>query len=761
MMPRRTNLRTGWMFGMGTMEEPPEHFEPVALPHDWVHERTVREDVPMGASQGFFPRDGIGWYRLILPVEIEEGKRYFLDFDGVMEDAAVFVNGKPCGDTSVCGWGYTPFRMECTDFLPRMSEQAEILVRVRADHRPADRWYSGAGLYRSIDLLCLPENYLDERDVTVKTYAESTQAVLTIETGTELEVRATLIWSGNAVAQAQGTGPLALTVPSPHYWSAENPSLYTLTLETTSDRIEIPVGIRTVTVGADGKLCVNGKHTYLRGVCVHQDIACVGIAATRDLWRQRLLLLKSIGVNAIRGAHHVHSREFLELCDRLGFYVYEEFTDKWHSGSYNRYFEKEWKADIAAMIRRDRNHPCILFWGCGNEVENQAQPSMLDTLKELTDCIRRMDSSRPVSYAMNPHFKRQSAIDASKAADIQKLVDEADEYEIEDPDERVQCISRIAEYVDVLSCNYQEQWFDRIHKANPEKPILATEVYQYFLGDERNMQNFHTRDMPVFFGEKHPACLGSFIWAGFDYLGESQGWPNKGSTSAPIRSNGSLRAGAQILRCWWRDEPMVRILIMDYSLPDEMTKEHWSTPPYEEIWDFPWIRKQVVPFMIVTNCERVELAFGEKKLYLERKPEERVIYGFVPYVPGRLTATGFIGDQAVCTHTLVTPGQTAQLVFDMPEGMQEAEDVLLTVHAADAQGHPVKRESRMVRFTASEGACIQGVDNRDMACHMSYHGDSIPLYRGQASVLVHRSSCYAITVCAMTDDGISGICRFG
>ena len=458
----------------------------------------------------------------------------------------------------------------------------------------------------------------------------------------------------------------------------------------------------------------------------------------------------------------MHSAAFLDLCDELGFYVYEEFTDKWHSGSYDRYYAREWQADVDAMITRDRNRPSVILWGAGNEVENQAQSSMLDTLHQLTDRIRMMDPTRPVSYAMNPHFKRRSGIDAARVADIQKFVDEADEYEIEDPYERVECISRIAQYVDVISCNYQEQWFDAIRAANPDKPILATEVYPFFLGHWENMQNFCLNDLPVAFGEKHPACCGSFIWAGYDYLGESQAWPNRGSTSAVFRSNGRPRMTAHILRALWTAEPMVRLGIMDYSLRDELTKEHWSIPPYEEIWDFPQIRKQVVPYLIATNCEEVILSYGEKRLFLYPDPHGPSGYltGFVPYVPGEITATGLMGGRPVCSHTLRTPEAPAALRWiDVPERLPARPGLqrLLTVVLEDVHGTCLLRNGEEVTFAVEGPATVAATDNGDASCPLPFQTDHAPLFRGTAGMLLRLTGKPGtVRLRAVTASGVAG-----
>ncbi|MBR2287667.1 MAG: glycoside hydrolase family 2 protein [Clostridia bacterium] len=749
----------GWCFARGDHDGPLEAYQPVWIPHDWAVHQEVREDAELGTSQGFFDDRGIGWYRKAFTID-NVSFRYALHFDGIMEESTVWVNGIEVGGH---GWGYTPFQVDISSAL--REGQNEVIVRVDCSARPADRWYSGCGIYRDVTLYKTSEIYLDARDIVVTQEHHKDNVMLHIVTGIPQRVSACLTAPNGEQFVADGNGSIDMIVTHPLKWSHAHPWLYSLRLSLPGqeDEVTIRIGLRSCQFTPDHGFLVNDEPVYLRGACLHQDIACVGIASTQELWRTRLEELKAFGFNAVRCAHHMHSALFMDLCDEMGFYVYEEFADKWHSGSYHRYLSREWQEDIDAMLRRDRNRPCVVVWGCGNEVENQAQPSMLKTLKLFTEYIRSVDPTRPVTYAMNPHFKRFSGIDAADVKDIQTFVNEADEYEIEDLDERVECIARIAEYVDLLSCNYQEQWFKRIHAALPDKSILGTEVYQFFLGDEQNMQNFSQDMLPVQFGEQFPACAGSFIWVGFDYLGESQLWPNKGSASGVFRSNGLPRAGAYILRALWRDEPLVRLFIMDYTLPSEMVKEHWSVPPYEETWDFPGIVRQVVPFLVATNCERISIAYRDKTQHY-RANGKGYITGFLPYFPGSVRVAGYIGDKEVCSHVLRTPGKLAHLALRMPKLPDNAAKgycFFVHIQAEDAENVRVIRAAEDVHF-ALEGPCdLVGVDNGSMACHVPFHASHIPLYRGQASVLLRMQGGHGqVVLRAWTDSGIEGTVSF-
>jgi beta-galactosidase len=488
------------------------------------------------------------------------------------------------------------------------------------------------------------------------------------------------------------------------------------------------------------KLESNGQPVKLKGVCLHQDAGCRGTAVKQEIWRERLESLKEMGCNALRPSHHTFSGEFMDLCDEMGFYVYEECFDKWRGGLYGRYFDTEWQRDVEAMVKRDRNRPSIVIWGVGNEVENQAHASMLEMLDLLTSHVRSLDPSRPVCYAMNPHFKRESNVDLSKIKDIQKFVDEVDDKEIYDPHERVERIKRIAKYVDIICCNYSEQWYELIHDAIPDKPILGTEVYPFFHGHMEQMQNY-TAKMPSLVPQEHPFVIGGMIWTGYDYFGESMGYPAKGWGGAVIRSNGERRASYYMLQSYWMEKPIVHFSVLDYSLGDEGVKEHWDIPPYVDHWCFPQFHKTVIPYMIATNCDEVALFLNGKHYHLP-KPEDclnGIVTGFLPYQPGTVGVVGYRGGVEVCREITRTPGQAVKLEFDCPERTIKVEDgyeLLLTVRAKDEEGVPCFRENVLVRFRVEGGAEILGVDAGNLMGNEPLCETAIHLYRGCASMQI-------------------------
>ena len=389
----------------------------------------------------------------------------------------------------------------------------------------------------------------------------------------------------------------------------------------------------------------------------------MGSRTSSDLLRQRLLLLKKMGCNGIRAAHHAHPAELLDLCDELGFYVYDEAFDKWFSGHDKHFFAEHWKEDLAALMCRDRNRPSVIMWGLGNEVEHQAQPAMLRTLSTMVDYAHGLDPTRPACCALSPHFQRP---DHSNNADgiVQATDDVSDNEEISDLDEIVGCIKAVADVSDMVVVNYAEQWYERIHKAISDKPIFGSEVYQYFSGHPDQMQNF-TDANPNLVPFERSYVVGGAIWAGFDYLGESMGYPSKGWSGALIRTDNIPKTGYFLMQSYWSQEPMVHFCVLDYSQPDEIVKEHWDIPPYLHHWDFPGTRRRVLPFMIATNCDAVRLFLNGKEFHLERPNEERnrCIKGYLPYIPGSVHVEGYRNGKKVCQQTVQTPGKPAMLLF--------------------------------------------------------------------------------------------------
>ncbi|WP_168120042.1 glycoside hydrolase family 2 TIM barrel-domain containing protein [Paenibacillus sp. HB172176] len=734
-----TPIMNNWEFALGEPQD--QNFKPVHLPHDWAITAPVNRDMKQGTAQGFRERWGIGWYRKKLVLaEKKDGYVYQLQFDGVYENSTVWVNGMEVGGRK---YGYSRFTLDITHSI----QEGDNLIQVKVDNTafPADRWYSGAGIYRTVKLLELKEKHLDPGNIQVTSEMNGSTANVTIRTGSASLVKARLTNSDAEFVGESDNGVIHIDIANAKLWSPEEPNLYKLELslydgDEVSDVYDMRIGVRSIEMIPGQGMFLNGQRVKIKGICVHQDGGSLGTAVTPEIWRERFLKLKEIGCNAIRVSHHIPASELLDLCDEFGLLVYEEPFDKWVGGSYRRYFETEWQRDLECMVRRDRNHPCIFMWGVGNEVENQAQESMLGILRMLRDHLRTLDDTRPVSYAMNPHFKYESNVDLSKVEDIQQFVDTVSDTEIYDRDERIERIRRIADIVDVISCNYQEQWYPDIHKAMPDKLILGTETYQYFRGHPDQMQNF-SEECPWLDVEKHDYVIGGMLWTGIDYLGESMGYPAKGWAGSLFWTTMERKPLSYLYESYWSEKPMVYMAVMDYSLQDEVVKEHWDAPRYASHWDFPQFNKTVIPYMIATNCEEVTLDVNGKQFYVKQPASfpNRMITGFLPYLPGTVTVRGFKDGEEACSYTLKTAGAAVKLRFDEEEvrlAVREGYHQLFTVRAEDAEGTSVFRESAKVTFQVEGPAEIVRVDNGDLSSSEPYDRNWMHMYRGSVSTVI-------------------------
>lgn len=702
----------------------------IDLPHDWAIDLPFKKDMPQAGAQGFRDRFSKGKYRKELNIEKSKGyTNYYLHFDGVFEKSTITVNGKYAGGKK---YGYSPFDVEISNLI----NDGKNIIELEVDNtqNPVDRWYSGCGIYRNVYLVFLPEKYIDRNKVVIM-YKDD---FIYIKTGIADSVRVEADIEGELYT-ADGNNLIKLKIGKHKKWSAANPQLYRVKLILLENGYieEFKVGFRNIEISPKG-FFVNGKSEKLKGVCVHQDAAMFGMAVPAEIWRDRLLKLKQIGCNAMRPSHHMFAPEFMDLCDELGFYVYEECFDKWISGSYGRFYETEWQTDLTAMIERDRNRPSVIIWGMGNEVEFQGQEEMLERLRSHTKLAHELDATRPVSYAMNPHFKRRQRVNVKDIEDIQAFVDEVDEYEIFEPDEKLKMIKGIADIVDIIGCNYQENWYELIHQNIPDKAILGTEIHQYKT-DVCEQLNAYTDKIPWLHVEDKDYVIGGMIWTGIDYLGESVVWPAKGWSGALFYPDMTPRASAYIMKSYWSDEPFVKFFVLDNSFRDEGVKEAWDIPRYVSHWHFPQVYRSLIPVMTVSNCDRVEIRINGK-LMLNAYPSEyknRLVEAILPYEKGTVEIIGYKNGKKVVLEIVKTPESASQLVFDNElVEINPGEHKILKVTAADKDGNPLVHENANIRFATMGNVEVFGVANGDIMSFEPYRHNEIHMYRGSAVVAI-------------------------
>ena len=435
-VPARSTISfdPGWQFlkdeakGAEAPDFDDSSWRAISVPHDWSIEGPFDENNPTGGAGGFLPA-GIGWYRkhFTLPQD-DAQKRVFIDFDGVMANSDVWINGFHLGKRP---YGYVSFRYELTGHL-NFGDTSPNVLAVRADNsaQPASRWYSGAGIYRHVRLVVTDPIHLDHWGTFVTTpsvsadkatvHVQST-VVNQSDTPRQITVQLTLLDpAGKVVQSVQSNQSIAagqsadfqqdIPVSNPQIWDLDHPMLYHVLSQVqdgtkTLDDETTPFGIREFHFDAATGFWLNGKNFKIKGVCLHNDAGALGSAVPLRAWEKRLAALKELGVNAIRTSHNPPSPEFLDLCDQLGLLVMDEMFDCWtvakNPYDYHLYF-KDWSiTDLTDSVRRDRNHPSIILYSAGNEIHDTPKTDLaLGILKGLVDAFHQNDPTRPVTQAL-------------------------------------------------------------------------------------------------------------------------------------------------------------------------------------------------------------------------------------------------------------------------------------------------------------------------------------------------------------------------
>lgn len=740
---RTSSFDFDWRFNLG---DPPgaagpdfddSQWRTLDVPHDYSIEQAPREDMPDWHPSGFYP-GGVGWYRkqFAAPADVA-GKRVTIQFDGVYHRSDVYVNGHHLGHRP---YGYVSLQYDLTPYL-RPGEANVLAVRVDHSDSPTSRWYSGSGIYRHVWLTVTDALHVAHWGTYVTTPEVTADSALvrmrsTIENETEDDLTCQLVTvlldpQGRKVGEAESRAPISggtrteftqeFTLPAPALWSVETPVLYTAVTQVYRDdrlvdETTTPFGVRHLRFDPQEGFFLNGVSTKLKGVCLHHDGGCVGAAVPRGVWERRLRALKEMGCNAIRTSHNHPAPELLDLCDRLGFMVMDEAFDKWRGGYYAEHFDQWAIADLDGLLRRDRNHPCVIIWSVGNEVDEQGSPVGAETCRMLADYVRQHEPTRPVTYAAHPDRHEGRCVNHSG----------------------------FSEPLDIVSYNYQEHWFEQDRAAYPGRLMIASEALPYFhgrtdYGTDRPLHNQYCSYDPInpwWDVVKHDYVLGQFIWAGIDYLGESAGWPSKGWPNAPIDSCGWLKPRANFHLAAWREDPVVRLGVLHDSADQDPGHPMWGWPRMVRHWNFADQWNQLMRVETCTNCESVELLLNGQSLGLRRADDypNRTILWYVPYAAGKLEAIGRNGSEEVAHDELHTSGEAVavEVQTDRTDVTADGQEVAhLEVTLVDANGIRVQDADRLVDFGVAGPARLIGVDNGDLRCREPYKGASRTTYQGR------------------------------
>ena len=724
-------LNDGWEFAKGPLDllDPGElKFAPVDLPHDWLIYNT--KDLY---------EDGIGWYRRHL--DYSGNKRVFLYFEGVYMDSSLYVNGTWIGD-----WknGYTSFEFEITQALKPGGN--EILVRV-VHQAPNSRWYSGAGIYRSVWLKMSGDSYLVTNGVYISTsrlFGEGQAWLVTVDcevmagTGEELIVQHVIYDGDSPTASSQAVlskpgGVIVnrqeLVVPGPELWSPEHPRLYRLETTLISvrtslvlDRVGHNLGFREVVFSPDQGLILNGRKLKLQGVCEHHDLGALGAAFNKSVLRYRLELLKEMGVNALRPAHSVPAKGLMELADELGFFVVSEAFDMWElpktGFDYARFFPEWVERDVASWVRRDRNHPSLLMWSIGNEVlDTHAAERGRELTQRLIELVRLYDPRRNGLLTFGSNYLQWENTQAC------------------------------AELLEAVGYNYGAHLYADHHQKFPHWVIYGSEtsavvqsrgIYHFPLEvsilAEDDGQCSALGNSPVSWGAKSaeacleveretPFSLGQFIWTGFDYLGEPTPYHSKNSFFGQLDTAAFPKDSYYIYQAAWTDyrtNPMVHIF------------PYWDLSP-----------GQVIDVRVCSNAPQVVLELNGREIGLKnlREPRHLVTASWkVPFTPGELRATALDAEgrvvAAAVRHSFGDPHRI-RLTANKSEIEANGTDVIMVeIALEDEEGHMVENAANRVDVQVTGAGRLIGLDNGDSTDYDSFKGTSRRLFSGRLRAVI-------------------------
>ena len=747
------NLDAGWRFQPAECPSAEQTaftdtlWQPVTLPHDWSIAGPFAETNLTGGAGAFLP-SGSGWYRkhFTLPARLN-GQSIAVQFDGVLANSDVWINGFHLGHRPN---GYVSFSYELTGHVNWNGDNV-LAVRADTSAQPASRWYSGAGIYRHVRLVSSDPIHIVENGVFVATPEVSPQAALvhiatTVTNQTDrtsdITVRTTLLApGGKAAATIESTLPLAannrsavqqsVRLPQPHLWNLEDSALYQVRSEIRQggrvlDEQTTAFGIRDAHFEANTGFWLNGKNFKLHGVCLHHDGGAFGAAVPLDVWETRLKTLRSLGVNAIRTAHNPPAPEFLDLCDRLGFLVMDEFFDCWtvakNPYDYHLYFETWSQQDERDTIQRDRNHPSVILYSVGNEIHDTPKVELAtNILQGLVQVAHETDPTRPVTQAL---FRPNVSHDYTDG---------------------------LADMLDVVGQNYRENEILAAYEQKPSRKILGTE-------------NTHTRQAWVELRD-NPPYAGQFLWTGIDYLGESRHWPIVGHGSGLLDRTGTIRPLARERQSWWSDAPMVAIARRISQTEAMPTDPGYGTEEkHTQVLFADWTPANPKPHKetveVYSNVKEVELFLNDHSLgvqTLNTDASPRVWQ--VPFAPGTLRAVARADGQVLATDELKTAGPATQLVLttdDQP--LENNGDSVATIRAriTDAQGIEVPRAHDLITFQVTGPGVVAAVDNGDNASHELFQTNSRHAYQGAATAFVKTTGKTGMIYITATATGLTG-----
>ena len=716
------------------------HWRKLSLPHDWAIEGDFYAGNPSGAGGGALP-GGVGWYRKTFSIPLtpsqDGGTSCFIEFDGVYMNSTVYVNGQKVGFRP---YGYSSFEYDITEYL----KKGENIIAVRVDNsdQPNSRWYSGCGIYRHVWLTQTEHTHVAHWGTYVTSSLSKNNKTATFNVMVEVanKTKDTQITNilldagGKEVAKSNGS---TLQVKNPHLWTLDNPYIYKVRTEIrVGDKIvdvyETNTGVRSFRFDPKAGFSLNSVPVKINGVCEHHDFGCLGAALNEDALHRKLVKLKAMGVNAIRSSHNPPAPELLNMCDTMGLIVMDESFDMWRrkktQNDYARFFDEWHERDLSDLVKRDRNHPCILMWSIGNEVLEQWSSADADELT-LEQANLILNAGHDASTLAHGEEMTPNALLTQHLANIIKKYDKTRPITAgcNEPDPKNHLFKSGA--IDIIGFNYHHQWIKDVPKNFPNKPFIMSESVSalqtrgYYMMPSDSIyvapkewwmpytdpsfmcsayDNMHaswssTHEQTWDVVKHTPYVGGQFIWTGFDYIGEPTpyGFPARSSYFGIIDLAGFPKDIYYMYQSEWTNKPVLHLF------------PHWNWLPGQEIdmWCY------------YNNADEVELYVNGKSQGVRRKADSHVYHVSwrVKYEPGevkvvaRKAAVKNGYPEIVATQTIKTAGQPDHL--RLTTDYQGKTTTFVNVEVVDKDGNLCPWAENQVFFETTGGLEIIGVDN--------------------------------------------------
>ena len=759
--------------------------KPVTLPHDAMLAEPRTALSAGGTNTGWYEGHDYEYQRTLTVPENELADTHILEFEGVYHNAEVWLNGQKAAFRP---YGYTNFYVDCAPYLHAGENELRVIAR-NAD-QPNSRWYSGAGIYRPVQLWKARGAHITLNGVKIRTLSLQPAIVeVRVKTTAPGTVRLTVDDLPAMQQESDGEAVFTLTLDNARLWTPETPNLYTCRVSFADDEVTETFGVRKVEWGTDGFL-LNGKRYIIQGACIHHDNGLLGAVCDPDAVARKVRLLKENGYNAIRSAHNPCSKALLTECDRQGMLVMDEYIDHWYihktEHDYVDYFNDWWRQDLTDMVEKDYNHPCVVLYSTGNEVSETAQKRGIALTKEMTDFLHGLDDSRPVTCGVNIFFNFLSSIGfgvysdekAKKEAERAEKAKQRGEKAAKKKAVGSQFFNNLAgllgdEFMkrgatlhgcdvktrdafanmDIAGYNYGIYRYKHDLKKYPQRLILGSET---FCNDAYKFREL---------AKQEPRLVGDFVWAGMDYLGEVMvgsweyadyaetfdgglGWVSAGSgridlTGKPLGEALYTRVALEA-----DNGPYIAVCPVNHT-GDRHSPSAWKMTNAMPSWSWTGCEGRKANVEVYARAARVELVLNGHTVGSKTLKNDCLARFSIPYESGTLEAVSYdAADHEIGRCKLQSAGGATSLTLDAEEpAAQTGHLCYVRLRYTDENGitKPLMRGNIQVQV---RGGTLVGLGSACPFNKHSYLDSETDTYYGEALAIVRMGDGDAMTIAA-------------